>query len=143
MTQRFAQPPFHLAFPVVDLEATREFYVEILGCGLGRESDHWIDFDFHGHQITAHLSPEECRAAATNAVDAHQVPVRHFGLVLPWENWEKLSRRMRECGQAFLIEPSIRFKGQAGEQGTFFVSDPSGNALEFKSFKDPERLFAS
>lgn len=140
---RYPQPPFHLAFPVADLEATRAFYADVLGCGQGRESEAWIDFDFHGHQITAHLAPEECRAAATNAVDAHQVPVRHFGLVLPWAAWEELAQRLRAGGQAFLIEPSIRFKGQPGEQGTFFLSDPSGNALEFKSFKDPERLFAS
>ena len=135
--------PFHLAFPVADLAATRRFYVDTLGLGVGRESDRWIDFDFHGHQITAHLAPDECQAAATNPVDGEAVPVRHFGLVMVWEAWETLGRRLREQGVAFLIEPTIRFEGLPGEQGTMFVRDPSGNALEFKSFRDPGRLFAT
>lgn len=135
--------PFHLAFPVDDLEAARDFYAGVLGCGVGRESDRWIDFDFNGHQITAHLAPNAAAANATNPVDGKQVPVRHFGLVLPWEAWETLAARLRGEGQAFFIEPTLRFSGQPGEQGTFFLLDPAGNALEFKSFRDPGRLFAT
>ena len=135
------QPPFHLAFPVDDLERARGFFSGVLGCGVGRESDRWIDFDFFGHQITAHLSDE--RGADTrNPVDGDAVPVRHFGAVLPWAAWEALADRLRAAGQDFLIEPRIRFRGQPGEQGTFFVRDPAGNALEFKSFRNPDRLFA-
>ncbi|MEM9302311.1 MAG: VOC family protein [Pseudomonadota bacterium] len=135
--------PFHLAFPVSDLAATRRFYVDTLGLGVGRESDHWIDFDFHGHQITAHLAPDECQAAATNLVDGEAVPVRHFGLVMVWDAWESLGQRLRDLDIPFLIEPTVRFEGLPGEQGTMFVRDPSGNALEFKSFRDPGRLFAT
>ncbi len=134
--------PFHLAFPVSDLAETRRFYAETLGLGIGRESDRWIDFDFHGHQITAHLAPEELKATRTNPVDGEQVPVRHFGLVMDWDAWEALAERLSASGSAFLIEPTVRFRGQVGEQGTFFVKDPSGNALEFKTFKDPALLFA-
>lgn len=135
-------PPFHLAFPVSDLEATRDFYVNDLGCEIGREAEKWIDFDFHGHQISAHLRPEEVSIAHTNPVDGDQVPVRHFGLVLEWDKWTALHHSLSEKGRAFLIEPRVRFEGQAGEQGTFFLRDPSGNALEFKSFKNMEQLFA-
>ena len=135
--------PFHLAFPVDDLEAARDFYVGALGCGVGRESGRWIDFDFHGHQITAHLAPEAAAANATNPVDGKQVPVRHFGLVLAWTEWEALAASLRNAGRSFLIEPALRFAGQPGEQGTFFILDPAGNALEFKSFRDPGRLFAT
>ena len=137
------RPPFHLAFPVRDLAATRSFYGELLGCPEGRASDAWVDFDFFGHQISAHLRPEACASAATNPVDGDDVPVRHFGAVLAWGAWERLADRLRSAGHPFLIEPRVRFRGEAGEQGTFFVLDPSGNALEFKSFRDPARLFAS
>ena len=133
--------PFHLAFEVRDLQDTRAFFESTLGCKVGRESSRWIDFDFFGHQITAHLS-EGSAAVAHNPVDGDQVPVRHFGAVLPWGEWQALGERLRDEGVAFLIEPKIRFRDEPGEQGTFFVKDPSGNALEFKSFRDPSRLFA-
>lgn len=136
-----ARPPFHLAFPVDDLEEARGFFAGVLRCPVGRESDRWIDFDFFGHQITAHLSPEQA-SQAHNPVDGDAVPVRHFGAVLPWAEWEALAERLRAAGQDFLIDPKVRFRGQSGEQGTFFVRDPAGNALEFKSFRDPARLFA-
>lgn len=133
--------PFHLAFPVDDLEAARDFYHRVLGCRVGRESSQWIDFDFFGHQITAHLS-DEATAVRTNTVDSDEVPVRHFGAVLPMEEWERLSQRLRDAGVLFLIEPHVRFKGEVGEQATMFIKDPAGNALEFKSFAAPEMLFA-
>lgn len=135
-------PPFHLAFPVHDLAAARRFYGELLGCPEGRSSEEWVDFNLYGHQIVAHLAPDEARPAQTNAVDEDQVPVRHFGAVLPMPDWERLAARLREAGVRFLIEPHIRFKGQVGEQATMFFLDPSGNALEFKAFADPARLFA-
>lgn len=134
--------PFHLAFPVTDLERTRAFYAGLLGCKTGRECEHWIDFDFHGHQITAHLIDAPEPPASANQVDGRQVPVRHFGVVLPWEDWHALADRLRAAGTEFLIEPHVRFKGQTGEQATLFILDPSGNALEFKSFRDPGQLFA-
>ncbi|UCE90282.1 MAG: VOC family protein [Pseudomonadota bacterium] len=136
-------PPFHLAFPVNDLEQTRRFYVDVLGCGVGRENERWIDFDFHGHQITAHLSRDKETALPTNPVDGSDIPVRHFGAVLEWDAWEALSDRIAASGGRFAIAPRIRFAGQVGEQGTFFVTDPSGNYLEFKAFRDPARLFAT
>jgi uncharacterized protein len=132
--------PFHLAFPVHDLEAARSFYAGLLGCPTGRESKEWIDFDLYGHQIVAHLAPAES-AAATNKVDGEDVPVRHFGVILGWDQWEKLAERLKGKVK-FVIEPSIRFKGQVGEQATMFFKDPSGNALEFKAFKDMSRIFA-
>ena len=135
-------PPFHLAFAVTDLEATRRFYVEVLGCAVGREAERWIDFDFHGHQISAHLVEGALAPIETNAVDGDDVPTRHFGAVLPWDDWQAMADRLRAAGQSFLIAPHIRFAGEVGEQATFFLRDPSGNALEFKSFKDPSRLFA-
>lgn len=138
-----ATPPFHLAFPVHDLAAARHFYETVLGCRVGRTDPRWIDFDFFGHQITAHLKPEETAVARTNAVDGDEVPVRHFGAILDWADWEALGERLRAAGLDFLIEPHVRFKGQVGEQGTMFVKDPSGNALEFKSFRDKSRIFAS
>ena len=134
--------PFHLAFPVHDLEAARAFYGELIGCPEGRSSDEWIDFDLYGHQIVAHLAPGELRPAATNAVDGDQVPVRHFGVVLPMDDWHALAGRLREAGVSFVIEPHIRFEGQPGEQATMFFLDPSGNALEFKAFRDIGSLFA-
>jgi uncharacterized protein len=136
-------PPFHLAFPVTDLAATRAFFVDVLGCGVGRASDRWIDLDFFGHQITAHLAPAAARTLSTHEVDGDDVPVRHFGAVLPWDAWHALARRLEARGTTFRIRPHIRFAGQVGEQATFFVEDPSGNALEFKAFKDPARLFAT
>lgn len=134
--------PFHLAFPVHDLEVARQFYVGLLGCGEGRSSDAWIDFDFYGHQVVAHLAPEECGATKTSAVDGHGVPVRHFGVVLTMEDWETLAKRLQTAGTKFVIEPYIRFKGEVGEQATMFFKDPSGNSLEFKAFKDLSSLFA-
>jgi uncharacterized protein len=136
------QPPFHLAFPVSDLSETLGFYTRILGCTTGRTSDHWIDFNFFGHQVVAHLSPEETSNARQNEVDGDKVPVRHFGVVLPMNEWEALSDRLKSAGIKFIIEPHIRFKGQAGEQATMFFLDPSGNALEFKAFQDIGQLFA-
>jgi extradiol dioxygenase family protein len=135
-------PPFHLAFPVHDLAAARSFYGQVLGCGEGRSSDAWIDFDFYGHQIVAHLAPDECGYRSTSAVDGHGVPVKHFGAVLPMQDWEALAERLKAAGTRFVIEPQIRFKGQVGEQATMFFLDPSGNAIEFKAFDDPSQLFA-
>lgn len=135
-------PPFHLAFPVTDLAATRAFFVDVLGCRVGRTSDAWIDFDFFGHQLSAHLVGRNA-AVGTNEVDGDDVPVRHFGVVLPWDAWHDLAGRLEARGVAFRIRPHLRFRGQVGEQATFFVEDPSGNALEFKAFKDPARLFAT
>lgn len=132
---------FHLAFPVNDIESTRAFYTEILACQVGREASHWIDFDFFGHQISAHVKPEATQAASTNPVDGDAVPVRHFGLVLPWQDWQALVDDLNAKQVDYLIEPVIRFQGEAGEQATLFIQDPSGNALEFKSFKDTSRLF--
>jgi extradiol dioxygenase family protein len=134
--------PFHLAFPVHDLEAARGFYGGLLGCPEGRSSPEWIDFDLYGHQIVAHLAPEEAGHRTTNAVDGDQVPVRHFGVVLDMAQWERLAATLKAAGTAFVIEPHLRFKGEVGEQATMFFLDPSGNALEFKAFADPTRLFA-
>ena len=137
-----ALSPFHLAFPVHDLEAARTFYGGLLGCPEGRSSDEWVDFNFYGHQIVAHLAPELCGESATNAVDGKGVPVRHFGLVMDMEAWKQLADRL--TGEVdFLIEPYIRFKGEPGEQATMFFSDPSGNAIEIKAFADMGRLFAT
>ncbi len=136
-------PLFHLAFPVTDIEATRRFFVDTLGCKVGRSAPRWIDFDFHGHQISAHLVDQEVARAETNPVDGDNVPVRHFGLILEWGAWHALAERLRARGTSFLIEPHIRFKGEVGEQATMFLCDPSGNALEFKSFQDPARVFAT
>jgi extradiol dioxygenase family protein len=134
--------PFHLAFPVHDLQAARAFYGGLLGCAEGRSSDEWVDFDLFGHQIVAHLAPGECGHRGTSAVDGDAVPVRHFGVVLGMEQWEEMARTLRAVGTSFVIEPHVRFKGQVGEQATMFFLDPSGNALEFKAFADPSRLFA-
>ena len=134
--------PFHLAFPVHDLAAARAFYGGLLGCPEGRSSSDWIDFDLYGHQIVAHLAPDECGHRATSQVDGDAVPVRHFGVVLSMPSWEQLAERLKAGGTRFVIEPHIRFKGQVGEQATMFFLDPSGNALEFKAFGDPSQLFA-
>lgn len=138
-----AIPPFHLAFPVHDLKTAREFYVELLGCSTGRSSDTWLDFNFYGHQVVAHLAPEELKETERGAVDGKAVPVRHFGVVLDWQSWHDLSTKLKNEGIKFEIDPYIRFKGEVGEQATMFLFDPSGNALEFKAFKDPEQLFAN
>lgn len=135
--------PFHLAFPVHDLAAARAFYGGLLGCPEGRSSDHWIDFDLRGHQIVAHLDPAAKPVAVENAVDGHDVPVPHFGVVLEWDDWHRLADRLKGAGTRFGIEPYVRFKGQVGEQATMFFRDPSGNALEFKAFRDPGQLFAT
>lgn len=134
--------PFHLAFPVTDLEAARTFYVQTLGCSVGREDLRWIDFNFFGHQISAHLVDATPAAGPTNTVDGQEIPVRHFGAILEWQQWQALVARLRAAGTRFLIEPQLRFAGLVGEQATLFVQDPSGNGLEFKAFKDPRRLFA-
>ncbi len=137
------RPRFHLAFPVNDLAAARKFYGELLGCREGRSSANWVDFDFHEHQIVAHLAPEECASVSAGAVDGKQVPVRHFGLLLDWSDWEALAARLKAANQDFIIDPYVRFEGEPGEQGTFFVRDPAGNALEFKTFRDEAQVFAS
>ncbi|HJS40931.1 MAG TPA: VOC family protein [Sphingomicrobium sp.] len=135
-------PPFHIAFPVDDLAAARSFYGELLGCPEGRSADQWIDFDLKGHQIVAHLAPESIRARVTNPVDGDDVPVPHFGLVLPMREWEALAERLVEAGVKFVIPPTVRFAGEPGEQATMFLLDPAGNALEFKAMADPTKLFA-
>ncbi|WP_197538349.1 VOC family protein [Candidatus Phaeomarinobacter ectocarpi] len=135
-------PRFHLAFPVDDLTRARAFYGGLLGCAEGRSSESWVDFDFHGHQIVAHLAPDEVGRAATNAVDGDNVPVRHFGLILAWDQWEALADSLKQADTDFIIEPHTRFKGQPGEQATMFFLDPAGNALEFKAFRDEADIFA-
>jgi extradiol dioxygenase family protein len=135
-------PPFHLAFPVHDLDAARRFYGGLLGCPEGRSSAQWIDFDFFGHQIVAHLDPAMAPRAHGNEVDGHHVPVPHFGAVLPMAQWRALADRLSEAGTAFVIAPNIRFAGMPGEQATMFFLDPSGNALEIKAMADPANLFA-
>jgi len=135
-------PPFHLAFPVHDLAATREFYGTLLGCEEGRSADTWIDFNLYGHQIVAHKTESAAAASQeSNPVDGHDVPVPHFGVVLPWGEWEQLAEKLKAAGISFVIEPYVRFAGQTGEQATMFFLDPSGNALEFKAFRDPDELF--
>jgi len=133
---------FHLAFPVRDIAEARAFYGELLGCAEGRSAPEWVDFDFYGHQIVAHLAPDECGHRHTSDVDGEQVPVRHFGAILPMNEWERLSEKLKAAGTRFIIEPQIRFKGKVGEQATMFFLDPSGNALEFKSFADMSQVFA-
>jgi len=136
-------PPFHLAIPVDNLEGARKFYGDTLGCEQGRSSDHWIDWNFFGHQLVTHVAPERILPPAHNAVDGHEVPVPHFGAVLSMEQWEALAERVRAAGIEFIIEPYVRFKGKPGEQATMFFYDPAGNALEFKAFADINQLFAS
>ena len=137
------RPPFHFAFPVHDLAAARAFYGELLGCPEGRSSEAWVDFDFFGHQIVAHLAPARSNDAAVNPVDGHGVPVPHFGAVLPMEEWRALAGRLESAGIEFAIAPTIRFAGKPGEQATMFFRDPSGNAIEMKAFGDPGQLFAT
>lgn len=135
-------PRFHLAFPVKELKETLIFYRDVLGCETGRSSDKWIDFNFYGHQIVAHLSPEDAGKSAKNEVDGHKVPAKHFGVILEWDQWHELVDRLIEKNQKFVIEPYIRFKGEPGEQATMFFLDPSGNALEFKAFRNENQIFA-
>lgn len=135
-------PLFHLAFPVADLDDTLTFYRDVLGCGTGRSSDKWIDFDFWGHQVVAHLSPSEAGKSSSNEVDGHAVPARHFGLILEWEEWEALAERLKEHNVEFIIKPYVRFEGKPGEQATMFFTDPGGNALEFKAFRNRDQIFA-
>ncbi len=134
--------PFHIAFPVHDLATARAFYGNLLGCPEGRSSPEWVDFDLYGHQIVAHLAPDECRRATTNEVDGDSVPVSHFGVVLPMPEWQALADKLQAVHTQFIVEPHIRFKGLPGEQATLFFLDPSGNALEFKAFADLAQLFA-
>ena len=135
-------PLFHLAFPVTSLAKARAFYGGVLGCPEGRSSEDWVDFNFYGHQIVAHLAPGEAGRKSTNAVDGDNVPVRHFGVVLAMDEWERLAKRLKAAGASFIIEPHVRFKGEVGEQATMFVLDPCGNALEFKAFHDIGQIFA-
>jgi extradiol dioxygenase family protein len=140
--QQQSIPLFHLAFPVHDLAEARRFYGDLLGCPEGRSSDDWVDFNFYGHQIVAHLSPDEAGHRNTSAVDGDDVPVRHFGAILPMGQWQALADKLTQAGTDFVIEPHVRFKGQVGEQATMFFLDPSGNALEFKAFGDLSQVFA-
>ena len=139
---RMTTPLFHLAFPVDDLDAARRFYGGVMGCAEGRSSDHWIDFDFFGHQLVAHLAPQDAGKRITNPVDGDDVPVPHFGVILDMPAWHALADRLRAAGTRFVIEPHIRFAGQVGEQATLFFYDPAGNALEFKAFADMSQVFA-
>ena len=132
---------FHLAFPVNDLNTTKNFYENVLECKVGRESENWIDFNLYGHQIVAHLAPEECNDVNSNIVDEDQIPCRHFGVILDWNEWKELSNKLDLYGIKYLINPKIRFKNRSGEQGTFFIKDPSGNIIEFKTFKKESDVF--
>jgi uncharacterized protein len=142
LPDRSTAQAFHLAFPVRELASTRAFYGELLGCTEGRSAELWIDYDFFGHQLSAHVKPSACRESEANDVDGDDVPVRHFGIVLEWNAWHALRDKLQARGVAFRIEPHVRFVGQVGEQATLFLTDPSGNHLEFKAFRDPARLFA-
>lgn len=142
MQKAMTRPRFHLAFPVRDLAEARAFYGDLLGCAEGRSSPDWIDFDFYGHQIVAHLAPDEVGHRQTSAVDGEQVPVRHFGVILTLQAWQDLADRLQAAGTDFIIAPQVRFKGQPGEQATLFFLDPSGNALEFKAFANDDMVFA-
>ena len=142
MTDATQRIPFHLAFPVRDIAEARAFYGDLLGCPEGRSAPEWVDFDFYGHQIVAHLAPDECGHKTSSAVDGHQVPVRHFGAIVPMDKWQAMADKLIARKTAFVIEPYIRFKGEPGEQATMFFLDPSGNAIEMKSFADLNSLFA-
>jgi hypothetical protein len=132
--------PFHLAFPVSNLERTLKWYTEILGCSVGRQSDKWIDFNLYGHQIVGHLA-DKLNLSNTNNVDGEEVPIRHFGVILTYDKWGELVAKLKKENVNFLIKPQIRFKGIKGEQKTFFIEDPDGNALEFKAFKNDSNIF--
>ncbi|NNE58381.1 MAG: VOC family protein [Hellea sp.] len=133
---------FHLAAPIKDIEETRDFYIVLLGCKQGREAKTWIDFDFFGHQLSFHVKPDELTPVSANSVDGKDVPVRHFGAILEWDSWQELAQKLKSERVKFVIDPYIRFVGEPGEQATMFFHDPSGNALEFKAFKDPNQIFA-
>ncbi len=135
------RPLFHFALPVADLAATRQFYVDVLGCKVGREADSWIDFNFFGYQITAHRVAEAVVPAGFSSVDGHDIPVPHFGLIMGWEDWHRAVDHLGYIGVAFKVPPHIRFKGEAGEQAAFFIEDPSGNCLEFKAFHAADDVF--
>jgi extradiol dioxygenase family protein len=132
---------FHLAFPVKSIGITKMFYHEVLGCPVGRSTEEWIDFDFFGHQISAHISVQMEEDVETSEVDGKKVPLRHFGAILPFEKWNELAHRLKAAGAEFVIEPQIRYEGQVGEQHIMFVNDPSGNALEFKAFTNSKEVF--
>ncbi len=134
---------FHYAFLVRDLAATRAFYVGLLGCAEGRSTATWVDFDFFGHQISAHLGDPTLNPANLGHVDGKQVPMPHFGAVLDWDAFDRLASRLREVGTVFVLPPQVRFAGLPGEQATMFLLDPAGNALEFKAFRDPAQVFAA
>jgi extradiol dioxygenase family protein len=137
------RPRFHLAMPVHDLVAARQFYGDLLGCAEGRSAEHWVDFDLFGHQFVAHLDPgTKLTNLVTNPVDGDDVPVPHFGVLLPPDQWRLLADRLVDAGTTFVIEPHVRFAGEIGEQSTMFLLDPSGNALEFKAFADDSQIFA-
>ena len=142
MTEAAQRIPFHLAFPVRDIAEARAFYGDLLGCPEGRSAPEWVVFDFYGHQIVAHLAPDECGHKQSSAVDGHDVPVKHFGAILPMDKWQAMADRLVAEKTEFVIEPYIRFKGEPGEQATMFFLDPSGNAIEMKSFADLNSLFA-
>ncbi|MEC7478547.1 MAG: VOC family protein [Bacteroidota bacterium] len=133
--------PFHLAIPVHDLEKSRDFYKNILGCDEGRSSDHWVDFNLFGHQLVIHYKEKSTEKSKTNPVDGKDVPIPHFGVILEWNQFHNFSNQLIEKGITFIIDPYIRFKGLPGEQATMFFKDPCGNALEFKSFKDFNQIF--
>ena len=135
------RPRFHLAFPVYSLEEARDFFGGVLGCAEGRSASRWVDFDFFGHQISAHLCDDSETPTQQNSVDGDRVPTRHFGLILDWSHWESLRDKLLEQQAKFVIEPKVRFRGRAGEQATMFVSGPSGNVLEFKAFRAEEDIF--
>ncbi len=134
--------PFHLAFPVKNIQETRDFYEGLLGCEVGRTAERWIDLNFWGNQISAHLTEEDIHEPAANPVDGKSVPIKHFGAILEWEDWQNMAQKLTDHGVEFIIKPYIRFEGEVGEQATMFFLDPSGNALEFKSFKDFNHIFA-
>jgi extradiol dioxygenase family protein len=137
-------PPFHVAIPVDDVQKARAFYRDVLECKEGRSAEHWVDFDLYGHQFVIHFKPKAKEETHhTNAVDGHEVPVPHYGVVLPWADWEALEKKLKAVNIKFVIEPYIRFKGLPGEQATMFFLDPCGNALEFKAFRDLSQMFAT
>lgn len=133
--------PFHLAFPVTSIEETRRFYTEVLGCSIGRSAERWVDLNLYQHQLSAHLVDEPLKGVPYNMVDGKKVPVLHYGVILEWDQWHQLADRLKENGIEFIITPYIRFEGQVGEQATMFFLDPSGNALEFKAFKNDSMIF--
>tara|TARA_B100000427_G_C15200395_1_gene460035 strand:- start:140 stop:565 length:426 start_codon:yes stop_codon:yes gene_type:complete len=135
--------PFHLAFPIYDLNEAKIWYTKYLDCKIGRESSKWIDFNFYGHQISAHLVPKKENNIITNEVDQKNIPVRHFGIILEWEQWQELSSKLIKLNIEFIVKPYLRFKGKIGEQATMFIKDPSDNCIEFKSFKNDNYIFTS